>query len=188
MSSLLAASPVDDAEGGWLILTTLALVAVALGSLTVVRYVPANNRLLVSRKGQPPRVAGPGVTAQIPLVSRTRMVSLEPMEIEVVARAVSRDGIALLGMLAVEIAIVDPGLVLDVDDPVEKAATAVEKAVSTTLSAAAMEELGAVRDELEAELAARTSVKTRHWGVAVLSARVREIDARIIAPPGPAPR
>lgn len=185
MSSLMTTSPVDEAgESGWLLLTALALVAVALGSLTVVRFVPTNKRLLVSRYGRRPRVAGPGMTTQIPLVDRTLMVSLEPTEVEVVARAVGRDGVDLVAILTVELAIVDPSLVVDFDDPLEQAATAVEEAVSSALSSATMTELGAMRDDLETELVTRANATTRRWGVEVLSTLVQEIDARVVVPPG----
>lgn len=163
-----------------LVLATIGLVVVL---VAIVRVVPGDERLVVTRRGRVRRVLGPGLVVVLPGVGGTSRVSLAPAQRALVVHATTTDQVPLTVLATARFRVVDPASTIHAgpDGPVDAAGQAVEEALDILLSTLPLAAVPASRSLLEQHLPPQLTACTRRWGVDVDSLQVTGVETQVSA-------
>lgn len=175
-----AGSAALDHPGGgvsaWVAIGVIALLLTLVGSL---RVVPEHSRLVVSRLGRVRRVAGPGLVFRVPGLERLTAVSLHPTRLDLMASAITRDGVPVRVLATALTRVSHPQRVTGSPDQDGATATELERQLAGAVARRALASLLPHREELEQRLPAQVSEVTSAWGVEVLHVEILDIETRL---------
>lgn len=158
-----------------LVALALVLVLVAAGC----RHASAGERVVVSRRGRPVRVGGPGLVLVWPLLERTRTVSLEPTEIPLVAHGTSAEGAQLVLVATLRLRVEDPARSPDPADPGIAFADLAERYVATELAGLTVDRLRAGAEQVLAGIEADLAELATEHGVVLEELARGQLDLRL---------
>ncbi|GAA0919180.1 hypothetical protein GCM10009559_01120 [Pseudonocardia zijingensis] len=168
----------SDAVLAWALAGALVLAVFAVNS---VRLVPADERLVLFRRGRGHRVTGPGLVFVVPGVDRGVRVPMCPTWTDVVwVEATTRDSVPVTVHGAALVATVDPVRYALAAEPADAATTdAVEAEIARYVSEHDLVELSGWAADRYGELTSRVDARTREWGVEVARVELSRIDVRL---------
>ncbi len=163
-------------------LAALLVLALALALVLVIagcRHAAASERVVVSRRGRPVRVGGPGLVVIWPLLERTRTVSLEPTEIPLVAHSTSAEGAQLVLVATLRLRVDDPFRSPDPTDPGVAFADVAERYVAGELAGLTVDSLRADADQVLAGIETDLAALASQHGVVLEELARGQLDLRL---------
>ncbi|GIH90381.1 SPFH domain-containing protein [Planobispora siamensis] len=167
----------------WVVAGTLVLAGIAAVAVFTVRVLASDERLVLSRRGRPARVGGPGVVFTLPVLERGVRVSLRPICLDLLwLEAETRDGVAVTVSGAVLASVRDPIRYGAAGDSVQPALIAlVEAEVRRYVAGCELAELAAPPGDRRRNLPSVITAGTRKWGVEVTGVDVHRIEVPLSA-------
>jgi regulator of protease activity HflC (stomatin/prohibitin superfamily) len=144
------------------------------------RFVARHERAVVSRNDRVVRVSGPGLAVRIPVMEQATIVSLAPVDLPLVLRACTRDGVHARISATAVCRITDPGRSTIVDDPYAATAHAVERRLRHRVGEKRLDEVVLSREQ-RTYLPDPLSQETAAWGVEVTSLRLDAVEVELTA-------
>lgn len=171
----------------WLVL----LILLGLAVLALVRVVPGDSRLVLSRRGRVRRVAGPGLVVSLPGPGR-RLVRVAAQDVTLVVDGTSRDDVDLLLLATVRLRLKHPQQMVGnaAAEPLAAAVDELEKVGADVIAAHRFVELVDLTEEMveiraaSAPALARIGVSLERFDIDGFEAKVTPQLAQVLEEPG----
>lgn len=180
-SSVWRAGPTADAVvTGGLLWVALAAAAVVVLVATCIRFVAADERLVLFRLGRLVGTKGPGPVVVLPGVHYAVRVPLRSTRVEVLgSEATTKDGVTVRMNVSALATVGDPvRYVCAPDSPSSVTGAVVEAELRRYVAGSDLLDLGELDEQARHDLSARISGQTKRWGMDVALLGIDRIEVR----------